>query len=396
MLNDQCFFITMVNRINIIACLLFSLVLSINSFSQQSSVGFIEWDTASLKQISPVGSGGVYPRMIQLQNGNLLAVYATSGNVVAVASSDEGLTWSVPVVIAERRNEVNMDTPDLLQLKNGNIIACYGTRPQKALRGNPEAGKRFEIRISRSSDGGNTWRGEQILYAAGESFKNGCWEPSAIQLPGGSIQLFFANEAPYTESDEQNISMLSSIDNGQTWTINPQIISFRARSRDGMPVPVLLRKSNQLVVAIEDPGTKNFKPYAVHSNTNGHWEKIVDDNDPNRDYSLKEKIPDSTYAGAPYLRQLSTGETILSFQSTEGRIRNRDSNSVMTVAVRDGQAKNFTNKSMPFVVPEGYNALWNSLCVLKDDTIIAVTSTNGYSKGRTEVWMIKGHLIKEK
>lgn len=391
----------MVNKINKLAYLLFSLALSANVFAQAGTgkkyvAGHIEWDTASLKQISPVGRGGVYPRMIQLQNGELLAAYATSGNVVSVKSNEEGSTWGTPVTIAERRDEINMDTPDLLQLKNGDIIACYGTRPQKALRGNPEAGKRFEIRISKSSDGGNSWGNEQILYAAGESFKNGCWEPSAIQLPDGSIQLFFANEALYMESDEQNISMLSSSDNGKIWTANPQIISFRAHSRDGMPVPILLRKTNQLVVAIEDPGTKNFKPYTVRSSANGHWEKLVDDNDLNRDYSLKEKIADSTYAGAPYLRQLSTGETILSFQSTEGRIRNKDNNSVMTVAVGDGQAKNFTNKSIPFSVPEGYNALWNSLCVLKDDTIIAVTSTNGYSKGRTEVWMIKGHLKSKK
>lgn len=31
---------------------------------------------------------------------------------------------------------------------------------------------------------------EQVLYEEGYQFENGCWEPSAIQLPDGQIQLF--------------------------------------------------------------------------------------------------------------------------------------------------------------------------------------------------------------
>ena len=354
----------------------------------------IVWDTASLKRIAPPDSSAFYPRMIQLMNSSLFAIYASNGNVVGVTSNDNGQDWSSPKLIAAKRDKVNMDTPDLMQLKNGTLLACYATRPQGALRGNPDPLQKFEIRIQKSVDNGQSWQDEKTLYQAGSSFKDGCWEPSLVQLPSGEIQLFFANEAVYTSSNEQNISMLQSFDNGKSWSPTPRIISFRKGSRDGMPVPIWINNEKKVVVAIEDPGIQNFKPYTVRSSINGKWLNIVEGDHPDRNYALVNPIIDSVYVGAPYLRQLSTGETVLSYQSTEGRIRNRENNAVMRVAVGDQFAKNFHSVSTPFLIPEGYNALWNSLCILKDDSIIALTSTNGFSKRRTEVWMIKGKLNK--
>ena len=272
---------------------------------------------------------------------------------------------------------------------------CFATRPQAALRLQPDSTKHFEIRVQQSHNGGETWSSEKILYKAGSSFEDGCWEPSAVQLPSGEIQLFFSDEAIYTQSNEQNISMLRSSDNGATWTQAPQIISFRIGSRDGMPVPLWLKEEKRLLVAIEDPGRKNFKPYVLRSDKGGEWKGVLGGNDANRWYALQNPLADSVYAGAPCLRQLITGQTILSYQSTEGRKVNRDNNAVMRVAVGDNFGKKIANTTTPFAVAEGYHALWNGLCVLKDDTVIAVTSTNGFSKERSEIWMIKGHLAKE-
>lgn len=359
----------------------------------ENQSGIIQWDSNTLTRISPPDSSGSYPRMMQLRSGLLLAAYASRGNIMVTKSSDEGRTWSQPKVAAAMRDEVNMDTPELLQLQNGNLLLCYATRPRAALRGKPDSTKKFEIRIQQSRDG-DTWSNEKILYAAGTSFGDGCWEPSMVQLPSGDVQLFFANEAIYTTSNEQNISMLRSIDNGKSWTSQPQIISFRSNSRDGMPVPLWLKNEQLLVIAIEDPGFQNFKPYILQSEKGGGWKGVISGEDNCRWYALKNKISDSIYAGAPYLRQLSTGETLLSYQSTEGRIKNRDNNAVMQVAIGDVQSRNFANVSTPFKIAEGLHALWNGLCVLKDDTIIAVTSTNGFSGRRPEIWMIKGRYIR--
>ncbi len=131
--------------------------------------------------------------------------------------------------------------------------------------------------------------------------------------------MFFSNEGIYTGSNEQNISMLTSKNNGLTFTKTPKIISFRKGSRDGMPVPLWLSDTKQVVLAIEDPGFGNFKPYTVRSGINGEWDKVIGGEDVDRRYALHNRLNNSVYAGAPYLRKLSGGETILSYQSAEGR-----------------------------------------------------------------------------
>ncbi len=353
----------------------------------------INWDNTTLKQISPAGATAFYPRMIQLQDESLLIAYASKGNIIIQKSLAGGWQWQQMIVAAEKADGINMDTPELLQLINGDLLLCYNGRPLGALKGLPETGKKFDIRVKKSYDKGLTWRDEKIIYKAGESFKDGCWEPAAIQLPTGEIQLFFSDEALYTTSNEQNISMLHSPDNGMSWPLHPQVISFRKNSRDGMPVPIWLQPQKEVAIAIEDPAVKNFKPCIIHSSVMGKWEHTVGGSDNKRIFALADHLADTIYAGAPYLRQLSTGITVLSYQSTENRNgKNTDENAVVIVATGDAYAGGFDNKTLPFIVPEGYHALWNSLCVTKGDTIIAITSTNGFSRSISEIWMIKGYL----
>ncbi|WP_198174840.1 sialidase/neuraminidase family protein [Spirosoma arboris] len=354
-----------------------------------SKPGQIIWDQKTLRKVSAgslVRYSG-YARLIQLHDQSLLAVYEAAGSVVAVKSTDLGDSWSAPIVIAPRQDGINMAVPDVLELRDHSILVCYNPRPYKI-----DPSRRFGIRTKKSYDGGQSWQDERLLYEAGFDFKNGCWEPAAIQLPNGEIQLFFANEGIYQTSNEQNISLLRSTDNGLSWTETPSIVSFRAGSRDGMPAPLLLKNGRDIVFAIEDNGFRNFKPYLIHSTIGQNWHQPVSGTSPDRWYALAEPISDTLYAGAPYLKQLPTGETLLSYQGTENRI-NRLENAEMKVVIGDSQARNFSQKSVPFVIPAGKSGLWNSLSILADSTIIALTSTNGYSsKGEVEVWMIKGRL----
>lgn len=354
-----------------------------------SKPGQLVWDQKTLRKISSgsdVRYSG-YARLIQLHDQSLLTVYEAAGSIVAVKSTDSGNSWSAPIRIAPRQDGINMAVPDVLELKDHSILVCYNPRPYKI-----DPSRRFGIRTKKSYDGGQSWQDERLLYEAGFDFNNGCWEPAAIQLASGEIQLFFANEGIYETSNEQNISLLRSTDNGLSWTGKPQIVSFRAGSRDGMPAPLLLRNGQDIVFAIEDNGFRNFKPYLIHSTIEQNWRKPVTGSSPDRWYALAEPIRDTVYAGAPYIRQLPTGETILSYQGTENRI-NRMNNAEMKVVIGDSHARNFSQKSVPFRIPAGKSGLWNSLSILADSTIIALTSTNGYStKGDVEVWMIKGRL----
>ena len=137
-----------------------------------------------------------------------------------------------------------------------------------------------------------------------------------------------------------------------------------------------------------------FKPSIIRTTFEANWNTVADGSSPNRNAALAQPLADSIYAGAPYLSQLKTGETILSYQGTEGRDKQWE-RACMYVAIGDREGKNFGNKTIPFDIPLNKQGLWNSLCVLDDNTIIALTSTNAYSDNATEVWMIKGHLMKE-
>ena len=351
----------------------------------------VVWDYSTLKKVSSSAAGEKYcgyARMIQLQDQTLIAIYEADGNIVSVKSSDLGATWSAPVSVARRADGTNMSVPDILELKDHSLLACYNPRPYDI-----SPSRKFGIRTKKSYDGGLTWKDEKLLYEAGYEFKNGCWEPSAVQLPSGEIQLFFANEGDYLNSDEQNISMLRSSDNGLTWTKNREIVSYRAGKRDGMPVPLLLNNGKEVVFAIEDNGFDAFKPYIIRNSLTENWANTVDAGSANRSYALADKIADNIYAGAPYLRQLKTGQTILSYQGTEGRT-NKMEFADMKVVVGDEQARNFSKKSTPFIIPADKSCLWSSVTVLNDNTIVAVTSTNAYSN-HSEIWMIKGRLVQE-
>lgn len=353
----------------------------------------IAWDHSTLKNVSPDGATGYngYARVIQLHDKSLLCVYESRGSVVAATSNDLGTSWTEPVTVAAKENGINMAVPDALQLQDKSILIAYNPRPFDI-----DPSRRFAIRTKKSYDGGLTWKDERLLYEAGYQFENGCWEPSAIQLPDGEIQLFFANEGPYTSSNEQEISLLRSSNGGLSWTGEPETVSFRAGSRDGMPVPLLLKDYNEIIVAIEDNGHVTFKPYIIRSTINNNWSAIIKGDSPQRSYALAEKINDYHYAGAPYIDQFSTGESVLSYQGTEGRPTNKMGNADMKVTIGSDEGFGFNRKTTPFIIPGNQSCLWNSVRVLDGDTIIALGSTRAYSgNGITEVWMIKGYLIPE-
>lgn len=363
-----------------------------SAVGKNSPVKEIVWDQSSLKQVAPLAGdkSADYARMIQLSNGNLLCVYESSGNVECTVSKDLGKTWLNPFTIAAAVPGVSMSVPEILELKDHSLLASYNPRPHK-INGSWDTTKRFAIRTKKSYDQGKTWTDERLIYQADYKFDDGCWEPAQIQLPSGEIQLFFSNEGVYKQSSEQNISLFRSKDNGLTWTTEPEIVSFRPNHRDGMPVPILLNGTNTIVFSIEDNANGQFNPSVIRNTLKENWQKTVGANDAHRTYALAAKLPDSVYAGAPYLRQLHSGETILSYQGTLNR-KNKWDLACMQVAVGNRNAENFEMVSSPFNVPIEKQGLWNALCILKDDTIIAITSTNAYGN-HNAVWMIKGHLV---
>src|SRR5690606_9093980 len=129
----------------------------------------------------------------------------------------------------------------------------------------------FSIAIKRLENGQN-WSETEILYEGGKKFIDGCWEPSFLALPSGEVHLYFANESPYRETEEQQISVLKSNDDGETWS-GPQMASYRQGRRDGMPVATYI--DDKIYLAIEDNKIGEFKPYIIQTSTQNSWENPI-------------------------------------------------------------------------------------------------------------------------
>jgi hypothetical protein len=361
-----------------------------NEIAAKSPSLSIQWDEKSLVCIAAEGG---YPRVKRLNDGSLLAAYENrKGDVLVKHSFDEGKTWSDSVLVfgsfdyTNATNglsaKINIANPEFIQLANNDILFACNFRPNK------DEVYPFSIAIKRSRDNGNTWSKEQIVYQAAPRFIDGCWEPSFLFLPDGRIQLYFANEFPYQQSNEQEISMLESDDNGTSWSTDKKTVSFRKGFRDGMPVATTDGK--EIFVAIEDNGFDQFKPFIVKNAIADNWKEPVLAESPNRYSALKEPLPSSVYAGAPYLISTEDGYYVLSYQTTNNRTSNWEL-STMEVVVSD-KPSDFISPSQPFAVPLSKEAKWNSLCDLGNGKIAAVSSTN-FKSDKIGVWMIKGKIV---
>ncbi|KOH46458.1 exo-alpha-sialidase [Sunxiuqinia dokdonensis] len=358
----------------------------------------IAWDYRSMQKLAPQGDrtlGWVgYPRVRRLHDGRLIAVYETQGNGEMVESTDNGKHWSQPKLTFTKHTytndqgestAVNIANTELIQLQNGDLVMACNYRPAQ------DEIAPFAIAVRRSSDGGQSWSESEVIYEAGPRFRDGCWEPAFLQLPSGELQVYFANESPFRTSDEQNISMIRSIDNGMSWSEEIKTVCFREGRRDGMPVPVLV--NDEIIVAIEDNKIGQFKPYIVRTKLSDNWETSVLANSPNREPALLQPLPDDIYAGAPYLMKVPSGEVLLSYQTTSGRTTDWE-RSTMEVAIGDQTGRNFTKLSRPFAVPLDREAKWNSISLWDENTVVAAATTS-FRSPNCEVWIIKGHIIPE-
>ena len=377
-------------RLIFLSILLFTAISCDNSEDQNKKDYFIEWDNNSLVCIADEGG---YPRLIRMLDESFLAVYENRRGDVAIKKSfDNGANWNDEVVSFEAFNytnnttgeniKVNIANPEIIQLPSGDLLLAVNLRPRI------EGVFPFSIALKRSTDNGKTWSDSSILFQAATHFKDGCWEPSFLLLPDGTIQIYFANEFPYLQSDEQEISVLTSTDNGYTWDSEPKTVSFRNGHRDGMPVAV--HDGESIYLVIEDNVSGQFKPWLLSNPVNKSWESPILADSPKRYSALKNILPDTVYAGAPYMIRLNNGIYLISYQTTESRTSNWEL-STMEVVLSD-KPYDFRNPSQPFDVPINKEAKWNALSYLGNNTIAALASTN-FNSDKIGVWMIKGKIV---
>lgn len=378
-------------HIPIIAALLLTISLSLSGQRVTPYQGSrLFWDMNSQ---TTVFTSGNYCRMIELQDGRLLAVAEALGGISITFSSNKGDTWSTPRLIASPPEKIFYAVPDVIQLADGTILIGINPRPSTPY----STDRLFGIRVVRSTDKGETWSEPIYVFDAQHTFNDGCWEPAFLELPSGEVQCYFANENEYTTNNDQNISMCRSFDEGQTWS-KPVTICYRPGARDGMPVPLLLQDQSEIVVIIEDngwPGRGNFAATTVRNSLQDNWTKgYIGAVSPYRKMIFETIPPVSIVSAAPYIRKLPWGETVASYQSNENRNSLDLQYFDMQVLVGDERAQNFKAKSAPFSLGNDKHSIWNSVSVIDTGIVVALGSI-GVPNGRNDVVMIKGYPVRQ-
>ena len=278
--------------------------------------------------------------------------------------------------------------PDLIQLSDGTILVGYNPRP-----GAPYSeDRRFGIRTMRSTDNGQTWEGPIYIYDASHIGEDGCWEPSFLEMPDGEVHCYFANEHPYTQSGEQEISMCRSFDKGLTWS-DPERVTFRSGHRDGMP-SAIITDAGDIVVIVEDngqPGYNGFRATTMRCTVEQNWHDCWVSGNSNRRHMIFANSADKqALSAAPYIRKLPSGYTLASWQGLAGG--RAGGNEDMFVAVGSKDALNFKQVSRPFKRDADSRSLWNSINVGFDDQVFALGSLSGPNQG-AQITLMEGRVL---
>ena len=364
---------------------------------------------------------GGYPRVHRLNDGRLMMCYSSSANTYIRFSDDDGYTWTEDAQVVMKhfsvdnelgKAKVHAANPEFAQLsednphKPGRIIFACNYRPM-----NPdpkaEGDDRFRssvfpytIAIKTSDDDGKTWSAMKHVYKSevwDHNALSGCWEPFVLELPDGTVQIYFADETPYYKkgSNWQNISVIESNDGGQTWS-KPRVVSQNGSGRDGMPVVILLDDRIYMAIETSEPGTRLY-PVVVSNTIEENWRTPVLKDSPYRFHPFRKSLKsDLVYSGAPYI--ITTDNYIVySYQIADISDDKNDNDSrhaAMEVQVcpksdaYDGCFDTMRASSRPIDLDQWTEtAVWNSLCDLGDDQILAVSQYNGY------VYIVRGKII---
>ncbi len=132
------------------------------------------------------------PHVIERNNGEILAMIRYQGNgefsIWQAVSGDGGRNWSTPVKITDGA------PPHLMRHSNGVLICTYGYRRPG-----------FGQRVMFSRDDGNTWSTDWILRDDGYSIDLGY--PATVELSGGTLYTIYY-QSP--QADTHNCAILSS------------------------------------------------------------------------------------------------------------------------------------------------------------------------------------------
>lgn len=355
----------------------------------------IGWDYRTQRFVS----GGAYGRLKVLSNGLEAFVY-DEGGVCKIRLRRSGVSsFASAITVATPPSGSGYTNCELLELADGTLMYAYNERIN---------GTGVKIKVKYSVNGGRTWRDEQTVYEVRESDfladegYHGIWEPAMIQLPNGEVQLYFASEFLVPGHDQKIVmlrSLTASESGARVWEAQAVDVSYTVGYRDGMPVPLVLRDGKGIVFAIEDDGFGGgFQPGIIYSSMTDNWTSGIRYGDSrNRWRAIIDGEPRG--GGAPYIIQLTSGETLISTQTNyfndqrgaplDDMYKNRP-----FVYIGDADARNFSRYSIPFPFIDEPNqgGVWNALCQTNDSTVVCVSDVHGHPT-QSGLWIVDGHIM---
>ena len=309
-----------------------------------------------------------YPRIKKMKNGDYILFYhngsanSNIGRRCVYALSKDLKTWSnkgeifnsYDIIDSKGNKNIHCYANcDGLVLSNGDILAVASCRANSGYRDLPEdAG----IELKRSTDNGVTWS-EPIKIYQGVN-----WEPFLLELPTGELHCYFTDSSRTGlegHGTDTGTAMVVSTDGGKTWkpdfSSSPYYVLRMRWEKNGivgynhqMPSVVRLNDNKGLAAAVET-NNSGYHISLCYSDKD-KWEYLAADQEGPVDSN------NCVFSGmGPYLGQLPSGETVLSYESS----------SKYTLKIGDATARNFGSAYQPF--SGGY---WGSFCIIDSHTLV--------------------------
>ena len=311
-----------------------------------------------------------YPRLKKINDHSYILFYNTgeTGPSVKYTTSTDLVNWEESKFIFEQTETTNYATCDATVLDNGDILAVASFRPKDWGAYTSQMDK-SGIVLRRSTDGGKTWSDMQTIYLGMN------WEPYIMQLTSGEVQVYFTHTAPYTYLYGYNnnirssgAAIIRSHDNGKTWTPNVTGAPYAADRvmqtyigmeqghkffNDQMPVAVQLHNGNILLACETLNLQKQFRISVGISYDNWKTPLGIEQEGPS------DKFKMTTHGSGPYVAQMLSGETVISYYSDD-----------MNLMIGNSNGKNFSDPIEPFAgVAKTY---WGALEAIGSHTLLSV------------------------
>jgi sialidase-1 len=220
------------------------------------------------------GGYAAFPDVCRLRNGELLCVFYSGyghvsqpstawpkgGRIMAVRSSNNGRSWTKPVVAIDTDQDDR--DPSVACLKDGTLLLNWFTpRPDR------QGKDRVATLLSRSIDQGKTW-GEPVKLDLDSPYWFACSSPIR-ELPDGSLILGL-----YHEESAKKLAFgatVKSHDGGKTWKQLALIGDKAGLPLDAETDVVLLRGGNMLAAL---RSSKVDMHYAVSEDMGTTWGSV--------------------------------------------------------------------------------------------------------------------------